>query len=630
MDMTADGRTIQRFLVMTLVAVLLTLTSLFTAIADLHAQEPPEVTMSAFDDGHLFQLTEGQELVIELDGNPSTGYTWEVTRADGRILRQIGETEFQPQSQLLGAPGKQVLRFEAIGAGQTDLELVYHRPWETHIAPLNTFSVQVEGVGRFVGLRRSMYDIETEASGPSPTSFTELSSLPPGFSWAPTYTTPIKDQGLCGSCWAFACVGMLESNIKIKDGFTKDLSEQYLLSCNPYNFSCSGGNFHAHDMHEYYIPPGDTDAGAVYEGEFGYVASKVACGAPYANYETIFSWDYVSYAMPTVTQIKQAIMDHGPIGCGIRSGYSAFWNYTGGVFETHNSGDPDHAVVLVGWDDNQGTSGVWILRNSWGTSWGDNGYMYIGYGVSSVGTAANYINYLPHSFPNTVSLPLVARRYNRYPSPTWSNIMTEYFEGTFPGPGWALVDNNGPVYGEHWWGRDDHKPYQGMYSAWPARSGANGVDPATMNYPDGVESWMIYGPFSLVGAMDAELLFRYWLRTDIGPPPEDLLAWTASIDGNNFYGPGFSGNSNGWQSGNFDLTNVFTVGDLRGQSQVWIAFLFKSNLDGKTDDGAYIDNIQLRRQMLASVPGGGMREGESITELPGTLIQRNLSISIED
>ena len=89
-------------------------------------------------------------------------------------------------------------------------------------------------------------------------------------------------------------------------------------------------------------------------------------------------------------EIKRAIMDYGPIAVGIRVG-NAFLAYTGGIFNLDETGEVNHAVALVGWDDNQGERGVWILRNSWGTGWGEAGYMHIEYGTSQVGYAANYI-----------------------------------------------------------------------------------------------------------------------------------------------------------------------------------------------------------------------------------------------
>ncbi|MFW6136221.1 MAG: protease inhibitor I42 family protein [Chloroflexota bacterium] len=100
------------------------------------------VTLHARDDGSQVELAEGQSLVISLEGNPTAGCTWETVEYDEQILRQVGEPSFTPESDALGAPGTQVLRFEAVGEGRTTLRLVYHRPWED-AEPERTFSVEV-------------------------------------------------------------------------------------------------------------------------------------------------------------------------------------------------------------------------------------------------------------------------------------------------------------------------------------------------------------------------------------------------------------------------------------------------------------------------------------------------------
>jgi len=184
----------------------------------------------------------------------------------------------------------------------------------------------------------------------------------------------------------------LESNIRIRDGATKDLAEQYLLSCNTDGWSCSGG-WWAHDYHLNKIPPGEPDAGAVYEADFPYVARDDPCGPSHTHHEKIVSWAFVGpeYGVPSVAAIKQAIYDHGPVSAGVCVG-PAFQNSSGGIFQTNetSSGYVNHAIVLVGWDDSQG---IWHLRNSWGTGWGESGYMRIKYGTSNVGYSANYIVY---------------------------------------------------------------------------------------------------------------------------------------------------------------------------------------------------------------------------------------------
>lgn len=105
---------------------------------------PKEVKVRADDNSRQIELRKGQTMVITLEANPTTGYTWEVEKPlDEGGLRQVGEPEFKPESDLIGAPGVQTLRFEAVNAGQTTLNLVYHRPWEEDVEPLETFSVQV-------------------------------------------------------------------------------------------------------------------------------------------------------------------------------------------------------------------------------------------------------------------------------------------------------------------------------------------------------------------------------------------------------------------------------------------------------------------------------------------------------
>lgn len=101
------------------------------------------LALEAKDNGRQIELQKGQTLVINLEGNPSTGYTWEPVDLEGAIVRQVGEIEFKPQSDLAGAPGTQTLRFEATEAGQMELKLVYHRPWEQGVEPLETFTVQL-------------------------------------------------------------------------------------------------------------------------------------------------------------------------------------------------------------------------------------------------------------------------------------------------------------------------------------------------------------------------------------------------------------------------------------------------------------------------------------------------------
>jgi C1A family cysteine protease/PKD repeat protein len=222
-----------------------------------------------------------------------------------------------------------------------------------------------------------------------------VKSLPAAFDWRAQVSggmPPIRDQEGCGSCWAFSTTGALECAIKIKDQVDVDLAEQYLVSCNPYGYNCPNGGWWVHDM-ETNVADHCGGVGAVLENYFPYQAADVACTCPFQHDYKLKSWSYVGaqWSTPSVTQIKQAIYDHGPVSVAI-SVNSAFQAYHGGVFNGCSSGSINHAVVIVGWDDAQ-SGGIWIIRNSWGPYWGEGGYMRIPYNCSQVGYNATYVDY---------------------------------------------------------------------------------------------------------------------------------------------------------------------------------------------------------------------------------------------
>jgi C1A family cysteine protease len=189
---------------------------------------------------------------------------------------------------------------------------------------------------------------------------------------------PVRDQGDCGSCWAFGTTAAVESAVAIAGKGLVDLSEQLVVDCNGSGFGCGGGDF-AFEVYK--------DPGGALENDYSYQASDGQCQSgsvahPYA----IDSFGYKE--SPTIEEMKGAIQQYGAVGvtmavCG------SFPGYSGGVYDSPecNGEQANHIVALVGWDDtvqhSQG-QGVWILRNSWGTSWGDNGYAYVAYGMAGL------------------------------------------------------------------------------------------------------------------------------------------------------------------------------------------------------------------------------------------------------
>src|SRR5262249_45369552 len=120
-----------------------------------------------------------------------------------------------------------------------------------------------------------------------------------------------------------------------------------------------------------------------------YAASDLPCPVRVTTPYRADVWGFVTDKsnIPTVEQIKQAICAHGAIAVAVRA-TPAFQGYTGGVFNEGASGPINHAVVLVGWDDDRG---AWRMKNSWSTDWGEGGFMWIRYGSNSIGYAAAWV-----------------------------------------------------------------------------------------------------------------------------------------------------------------------------------------------------------------------------------------------
>lgn len=218
-------------------------------------------------------------------------------------------------------------------------------------------------------------------------------SLPDEFDWRKHKTlVAVKDQGSCGSCWAMATVSAFEDVYKIVYGEEKNWSEQYLLSCNMDGYSCSGG-WWAHQYHKDKLV-----GGSVAETQFPYTASDSSCKQGLTKDKSLVAYKYIDPSssddhptLPSVDMIKTAIYEYGAVAAAVYVD-SAFQNYRGGVFTSCSQQSPNHAITLIGWGkDPVIKQEYWILKNSWGASWGEQGYMKIKTGCSNVGFSANVV-----------------------------------------------------------------------------------------------------------------------------------------------------------------------------------------------------------------------------------------------
>ncbi len=273
--------------------------------------------------------------------------------------------------------------------------------------------------GKYAVMTERIPEPKTEYNyyrSPIPSS-SYYNDLPSQFSWKDyggDWTTPAKDQGSCGSCWAFSALSTMEAAINIASGFPDtdiDLSEQYILSCLPYGGSCNGG--WTDDCFESIISTsasiGNGVNGVCLETCMPYEANDwLPCDEKCDDWnqsstppeETDILWQMESWGANHALEnddpndrdiVKGYLLDYGPISTSMyaTSAFSSFWN-------THHNPDDwyyeedyaytNHAVLLLGWKDDDSVTGggYWILKNSWGTDWGYDGYFNAAYGGQKI------------------------------------------------------------------------------------------------------------------------------------------------------------------------------------------------------------------------------------------------------
>jgi cathepsin L len=186
----------------------------------------------------------------------------------------------------------------------------------------------------------------------------------------------VRDQGACGSCWAFATAGAFEGAYMIAANVPEvDISEEDLVRCSGAG-SCAGGWW----AFDYLV-----NTGCASENDYSYTATDGPCQQGLQRPYKASAWGYVGST--SVAALKSALVEYGPLTVAV-SVTPLFQAYIGGVFDESTSGDVNHGVTLVGWDDGDG---AWIIKNSWGVGWGENGYMRIKYGSNSIGYAAAWV-----------------------------------------------------------------------------------------------------------------------------------------------------------------------------------------------------------------------------------------------
>lgn len=199
----------------------------------------------------------------------------------------------------------------------------------------------------------------------------EKIDLPDSVDWRNYgYVTPVKDQGACGSCWSFGVTGVIEGAWMKATGQYVSLSEQNLVDCDTNDYGCSGGLHPVRGAYPWIVQNGGIET----EADYPYYAQDMQCSNnPYKPHYTIRA--YYETRDGDENDLQRKIATVGPINVGVDAGQPTFQFYSGGVYyDAACSTSPNHAVLTVGYGTDYGTP-YYIVKNSWDTWWGEQGYV---------------------------------------------------------------------------------------------------------------------------------------------------------------------------------------------------------------------------------------------------------------
>ena len=293
----------------------------------------------------------------------------------GSLLTQFNE--FQKTYNKNYTEDEYIQRFNIFMTNVNIIESHNKRPNNKFWMNINEFSdlTPTEFKERYIG---KTYKDETNTYGCKYLNFSESFNLIDDietFDWREyNVVGPVRNQGQCGSCWAFATTANSESVWAIHTGQLYDLSEQYLVDCATgkeyLNMGCQGGNM---DSAFKYMIQNKQCVEQEYPYVSGVTEHKGKCHS--CNEVTRFS---ACYDVESNNQLalKSAVMLN-PVVIGIEADTYYFQSYSSGIIDGPWCGDTiDHAVEIVGFGVDNGTK-YWSVRNSWGTGWGENGYFRI-------------------------------------------------------------------------------------------------------------------------------------------------------------------------------------------------------------------------------------------------------------
>jgi cathepsin F len=212
-------------------------------------------------------------------------------------------------------------------------------------------------------------------------------AAPDAFDWRDKgVVSNVKDQGSCGSCWAFSTVANLEGLYALEKGVVKTFSEQLLVDCDTEDSGCNGG------LMELSFEWLKNNGGFMLEDDYPYKGKKQTCQQDTSKFVDMKVTGFVKLGESTEEfspvdedEIKEFLYETGPLAIALNA--TPLQLYMGGIFDVPSwlcgSSGINHAVTLVGYGTD--SKDYWIVKNSWGKSWGESGYFRIARGKGTCG-----------------------------------------------------------------------------------------------------------------------------------------------------------------------------------------------------------------------------------------------------